>query len=320
MDQKEYSELLDRFFQGLTSREENEALVNMDDVRMESMFEEYSRNKWESRPSEIPDEAKKRMKAELLKRINIQERKKAFRVFKWAAVAAGICIAAFAGYQIALYTAPVQTFEVFADKGQKTSVTLPDGTCVTLNSSSSLSYTSGYNDRDRTVCLSGEAYFDVAKNKELPFVVKAGEMEVTALGTEFDVKSYEEDNRIVATLVEGSILTSVAGMEEVLKPNQYLIFNKATGTVMKRTATNPEYLVPWKNNEILLEGQNLKEVSVILERMYNVDVMFRDEDIMEYSYTGLIKNNSLNNVLELISSTSPIGYELDENALVFFRR
>lgn len=323
MDFKEYSSLIEKFFQGASSPEENRRLREMPEKEMEALFDEYSKDKWEHNDCKIPDETRFRLKSELLSKLHTTEERqqrntrRAGHAFRYIAIAASICAAAVLGYTAATLTSPVQTFEVTADKGQKSSVTLPDGTAVTLNSASRITYTSGYNRRDRIVELSGEAYFDVARNEKKPFTVRAGGMDVTALGTEFNVKAYEEDREITATLVKGSIRADVAGSSEILSPNQYIILDKTTGKTETSTAGNPDYLVPWKNNELLFSGETLKEIARDLERMYNMEIIFMDDKAGEFSYTGLVRNSSLLNVLDLISGTSPVEYVISGNVIAF---
>ena len=271
----------------------------------------------------MPDETRTRLKSELFAKIHTTDNtmrrtaRKAVRPVWYIAAAACVCAAAVLGYTAAVYTTPVQTFEVVADKGQKSSVTLPDGTEVTLNSASRITYRSDYNRKNRTVSLDGEAYFEVARNEKLPFTVRASGMDVTALGTEFNVKAYEEDPEITATLIKGSIRTDMAGKSEILTPNQYIVLDKASGRTETVTAENPEYLVPWKDNELLFSGETLREIAVVLERMYNMEVIFKDDSVGDFSYTGLIRNSSLLNVLELISGTSPVRYVISGNVIAF---
>lgn len=323
MDFNEYSDLLGKFLEGSSTPEENRLLRDMPETEMEAMFEEYSREKWAHNKSEIPEDTRTRLKGEIFAKIRTEEtgqHKHAHRispVIKYAAMAACVCAAAILGYAAAVYTAPVQTFEVTADKGQKSSVILPDGTEVTLNSASRISYTSDYNGRNRTVALDGEAYFDVARNEKLPFTVRTAEMDVTALGTAFNVKAYAEDPEITATLVRGSIRADMPGRSEILEPNQYITYDKTTGKTETVTSENPEYLVPWKDNELLFSGETLQEIAAVLERMYNMEVIFLDDKAGSFSYTGLVRNNSLLNVLELISGTSPVKYVISGNVIAF---
>ena len=188
-----------------------------------------------------------------------------------AAISAAACTAVFLFLGIfgGTGTGPVYS-ELKVNPGMTGTFILPDSSVVVLNGGSVLSYNGSFNDKTREVTLDGEAYFDVARNEELPFTVKTCKMDVTALGTKFNVKAYEEEGEITATLIEGSIRTDIGEKSEVLKPNQYLILDKETGKTTKITADNPDHLVPWRNNEILFAGENLAEIASVLERMYNL--------------------------------------------------
>lgn len=346
MNIREYSKILDKFFSGSSSAEDNRLLRDMPEEEMETLFDEYARNKWENRSREMPEDVRLRIKAELLRKIHDRDsgtgkldasgrtsdrenggartgifsrrsRKLPKHILVRTAVAAGICLAAVLGYAVSEYGREPQTFEVIADRGQKSSVTLPDGTAVTLNSASRITWRSDYNRKNRTVGLEGEAYFEVAKNEKVPFTVRTDKMDITALGTEFDVKAYEEDRHVTATLVKGSIRADFDGQSEILVPDQYIVVDKTTGKSEVVTAENPEYLVPWKNDELLFAGETLEEIALILERMYDMEVVFMDEAAKDFSYTGLIRNSSLHNVLELISGTSPVRYTISGNVIAF---
>lgn len=313
MNIREYSKILDKFFSGASSSEEHRLLRDMPEEEMETLFDEYARNKWENRSREMPEDVRLRIKAELLRKIHDIPK----HILVRTAVAAGICLAAVLGYAVSEYGREPQTFEVIADRGQKSSVTLPDGTAVTLNSASRITWRSDYNRKNRTVGLEGEAYFEVAKNEKVPFTVSTDKMDITALGTEFDVKAYEEDSHVTATLVKGSIRADFDGQSEILVPDQYIVVDKTTGESEVVTAENPEYLVPWKNDELLFAGETLEEIALVLERMYDMEVVFMDEAAKDFSYTGLIRNSSLHNVLELISGTSPVRYTISGNIIAF---
>lgn len=317
MTTENYRDLLDRFFSGKTTSEENASLRAMLGESPDEYFERYSREVWNGAPDVLTENLKEEMKEELLHRIRAEKsRGRHYSWLKYIAVAASVCAAAIFGYMYADYSADVQTFEITAERGQKSSVTLPDGTVVWLNSASTIAYTSDYNSKNREISLNGEAYFDVAKNRKLPFDVKAGDLTVRALGTQFNVKAFPEDRKVTATLVEGCISASSGDSQMVLKPWQQVVLDRRTGGMLKSEVTNRNNPVPWRQNEILFEGENLKQVALILERMYNVEVLVTD-DVADYSYTGLISNNSLSNVLELISGTSPVRYTMHGNVIKF---
>ena len=187
-------------------------------------------------------------------------------------------------------------------------VVLPDGTRVSLGTRTSFSYDSRYGKSERIVQLEGEAYFEVAKDTTLRFIVKAGEMEVEALGTTFNVKAYQEDRELTTTLFEGKVRTSVGKDEVILKPDESLSFDKSS----RRMIVSDDlaaYARMWKDNELVFKGATMEEVAVMLDRLYNVKVRFASEKVKHYRFSGVIKNNSLDNVIELISLTAPIMYK-----------
>lgn len=200
-----------------------------------------------------------------------------------------------------------QTYKVLVDKGQRASILLPDGTRVWLNSHTELTYNGDYGKKNREVVLSGEGYFEVAKDSVSPFIVKAGEMKIEALGTAFNVKAYAEDRESTATLFEGKVRTSVGENEVLLKPNESVCVNKVSRK-MAVSAEFADYARMWKDNELVFRGETMEEVAVMLDRLYNVKVQFASERVKHYRFSGVIKNNSLENVVELISLTAPIVY------------
>ena len=326
MDKDRFSELAEKFFEGQTSERENACLRESAGETADQGFDEFCRKNWEQ-AEQIPDEKKIRMRTDMLGRIDeYEDQKKKSRsriyrmVFGTAAAAAVILFSVFFGYQLSESRTVEQQYELKCENGQKSVLTLPDGTIVHLNSSSHLSYTSAYNNKVRNVSLSGEAYFDVARDEDKPFVVQAGDMQIEVLGTQFNVKAYEDDEGIEATLVEGSILAHVGDKEEILKPNERLSYNRNTGALVKTEELDPDRLVPWLENEIYFHHNSLSEIAVMLERIYDIEVKFEDECIGNYSYTGHTRNSSLKNILELISTTSPIDYTIDGDVITFKKR
>lgn len=326
MDINNFKYLLDKFHSGLTDENENETLRQIFESGRTEEYNQYSQEKWGNVMDSLSDEKKTSMKQDILRRIfsleDYKNTKKISRLRKVAGrlfIAASIGFAVVGGFYLSRYVEKEQSFEVTANCGQKSFLTLPDGTIVKLNSASTVTYTSDYNKSNRTVQLSGEAYFEVAKNDKLPFIVEAGDCMVKALGTKFNVRNYSSETETVTTLVEGKVLTSVKGTSKILLPQQMLIFNRITNTLAQRAAS-PDHIVPWLDNEILFDNNDLKEIASTLERMYNVKIIFEDPFIAKYSYTGLIRNNSLTNVLDLISGTSPVKYEISGNIIKFSKK
>lgn len=311
--------LLEKFFSGQSTEEENNVLSKIFKAGGEDIFDEYCRRKWAENDCRIPTSVKARIRQNLFTKMP--------RV-KWRRViasASAVLAAAVILFMCMLWSRPSENaapeiFEIVAERGQKSSVTLPDGSRVMINSASTISYTSDYNVKERNVFLSGEAYFDVASNADIPFVVHADKVSVTALGTEFNVKAYAEDPYVVTTLVEGSVRTEAGTQYELLTRAQEASYNKEADVLLAYDVKDISRAVPWIRNELLFENESLADIAVTLERMYNVTIVFEDEAAKGYSYTGLIRNNSLQNVLELISSTSPVGYKMNSGIIRFYMK
>lgn len=323
---RELESLLQKFYDGKTSPEEETLLSGYISDGEVGVFDEYCTNKWLQQSYEIPSEVKERIRKNIIDNILLKKKQARILLFKGvvkkfakaAGMAAVLLMVVFAGWHVADSRKP-EVFKIVSERGQKSSITLPDGSRVWLNSASAISYTSDYNSKERNVFLQGEAYFEVAANPEIPFVVHSQNLAVEALGTKFNVKAYVEDDCIVTTLVQGQVKTTYGNVSELLFPAQVSSFEKSTGQMTKSRVNDTAHMVPWIRNEILFTESSLSEIAVLLERMYNVTVMFDESDIGNYTYTGLVRNNSLQNVLELISTTSPVDYRMSADTVKFSR-
>lgn len=326
-DIRDIESLLQKFHDGLTTEEEEALLAGFISEGDTGVFDDFCRSRWMNLSEEVSPEVKERIRTRLMNQVDDTERserkklwKRSTRIFLQISVAASVLLATvLAGWHIAQDRNP-EIFSIVAERGQKSSITLPDGSRVWLNSASTISYTSDYNSRERDVFLKGEAYFEVAKNPEIPFIVHSQDLSVEALGTKFNIRSYEEDPVIVTTLVEGMVRTTAGNVSDMLYPEQESSFDKQTGLMRKTRVQDPMHMIPWLKNEILFTENSLSEIALLLERMYNVTVKFDDEKVGDFTYTGLVRNNSLQNVLELISTTSPVTYVIDENTVAFSAR
>ena len=168
-------------------------------------------------------------RAEQMEMASLRRGKRMWRVVAAvSAAAAAVALGVFAGMRISVPETSPGQFEIVADCGQRSDVLLPDGSRIRLNSASRVSYSTEYGKTNRDISLDGEAFFEVAKNAELPFVVSTGNISVEALGTKFNVRSYRDGDETV-TIVEGKVLTTAGESEAVLLPHQCVSFDKAVG-------------------------------------------------------------------------------------------
>lgn len=235
---------------------------------------------------------------------------------------------------------------VSAPLGAKGNVILPDGTKVWLNAGSKIEYEPDFGKDTRTIQLTGEAYFDVTKNKKKPFFVKTAHMVVKAVGTRFNVKAYPEEKTITATLEEGSIEveTPMNGSSKlqriVLQPNEKITYYKPvltsnmqnTSESVKRKkqerssadknlvlARNVKTILytSWKDKRWILEGEPLGSLGTIMERRYNIVVRFDQPEIGKYKFTGTIENETLDQILSAFRLTAPIDYKINKDTVSF---
>jgi len=204
----------------------------------------------------------------------------------------------------------VATTMVMTDEGQKAHIFMPDSTEVFMNSGSSLKYDAGYNTNNRTVTLSGEAFFDVRTNPDKPFIVQAGQVTVTATGTRFNVLSYCNENRIETTLEEGSINVTAEGKDPIfVEQGQQVVYYQRTNKTALMNV-NTETYTSWKENKLRLIDTPFEEALRRIGRRYNVVFEVRNTDLLDLKYTATFIDESIEEVMQLLKSVSPISYEI----------
>ena len=196
--------------------------------------------------------------------------------------------------------------------GARTTLSLPDGSVMWLNSGSEVSYPQSFG-KIREITLKGEIYLDVKKDGK-PFIVKTDFGEVAVLGTKFNVSSYTGEP-FMATLVEGSVaVKDKSGSDEVrLKPGFQYASRDGKYTV-KEVPLN--IYTSWKDGKMIFRREPFERVAKRLERWFNVTIELKGESIKKLWYTGTIEMESFSEVLELIKNTTPIEYSFNSNTRV----
>lgn len=205
---------------------------------------------------------------------------------------------------------------VSVEKGQKSSVVLPDGSKVWINADSKLTYGKNFNSRERSVYLDGEAYFEVYPNKNRPFIVHTKNLSVRALGTSFNVKSYQNDETESTVLVSGKVQVTSCTASVILHPNEKITFDKATSSLKKEEVADVNPYNGWINNTLNFDGETLGNISKVLERYYNVQIIFKSETLKQYSFTGNLGNTSLDSILQILSFSSPLLYTIEDSVIL----
>ncbi|NJK85966.1 MAG: FecR family protein [Bacteroidales bacterium] len=201
--------------------------------------------------------------------------------------------------------------ESIAPLGQKSQIILSDGSKVFLNSGSILRYDNHFGKRNREIELSGEAYFEVAKNKKIPFVITTSGIEIKVLGTKFNVMAYADEPEIITKVTEGIVkLTDLkTGNNENIVASQSASFSKINREITLSNFTNINDL-SWKDNSLHFDNENFEQVIKKLERWYNVSIKLEGKDSIDDRFTLTIKDESLREVLDLIKHTTPLEYKI----------
>jgi transmembrane sensor len=233
--------------------------------------------------------------------------------------------------------------EIRAPFGARTEIVLPDGSTVWLNAGSKIKYMNVFNRDNREIQLHGEAYFKVAKNADLPFDVKAGDLSIQALGTEFNVKSYDDEDIIETTLVEGKIAIHQGRKQKniYLEPHQQALYvknnknltvkdlrivreakpevlNSRKDIIYIAEKIDPEPIVAWKESRLILKGEELSNLVIKLERKYDVKFIFGSERLKEFRFSGTLENETLTQVLDVIKLSAPLEYRLQGKTVLVF--
>ncbi len=250
-------------------------------------------------------------------------RHRVLRLMRYAAMVAIIaCGCSYLFYRLGqreIETAFAQIV-VEAPEGSTSKVTLPDGTEVWLNAGSRIAYSQGFGVKDRQLSLTGEGYFEVFKNPNMPFNVQTGSISVRVLGTKFDFRDYPTDKTAMVSLDEGHVALTVnskpQGGERHLLPNQRAVLDKRSGnlTVEDYTATTARL---WTDGTIMLNGRRLSEIATDLERAYAARIEIANATLAGTRFYGVFhrKDQSLEQIMNVLAGTGRIRYTINGNVV-----
>lgn len=207
---------------------------------------------------------------------------------------------------------------VAGDGIQSDMIILSDGTKVNIGPKTKFRFAPDYGKKDRIVYLEGEAYFDVAKHKDKPFIVKVKGQDIEALGTKFNVTAYASDSIYTTTLLEGSVSLSTQNIAKktILKPDQQFIYNKNNLSVTVNEVEASLYTA-WINGYYYFSDQKLNLILSKLSDVYGVTFEISSETIMNKKFTGTFyRGQSVKNILEIINLSIPIKYKMNEQHVI----
>lgn len=333
MSQNEFIALYEKYKLGNCSPAEKEFLENYkDDYVLEDLD-------W---TPEMGDKAQ--INRLLCERLNqqieplAQERFKLKPMLRWISAAAVFLMISAAGiffYQrkVDVSNDAIALVKFQTNKGEKKQITLSDGTKVWLNSLSALTLKNGFNEETREVNLTGEAYFDVTPKAGKPFKVHTTDFNINVLGTAFNVKAYPDDKTSETTLIRG--LISLQGKANhrkrlIVRPSQKVVFVKSEQQNPSGKASEIQSILiknyqeirdttiletAWTKNNLEIYNQKFIDIRKVLERWFDVHIVFKSEAVQQYKFTGTFTNESINEVLETLKKAGDFNYEIKEKTI-----
>jgi ferric-dicitrate binding protein FerR (iron transport regulator) len=206
-------------------------------------------------------------------------------------------------------------------RGRQYSLVLADGSKVWLNAASSITFPTAFTGNERRVQITGEAYFEVAKDPTKPFTVsissssaKLDEAEVKVLGTHFNIKAYDDEPDIKTTLLEGAVRITKQNVDALLKPGQEVILDDHGD--FKVAKANVEEAVAWKDGLFEFNNADIKSIMRQLSRWYDVEVVYQGH-VADKSFSGVIsQNTNLSNVLKMLQLTKTVHFKIEGTKVI----
>jgi ferric-dicitrate binding protein FerR (iron transport regulator) len=244
-------------------------------------------------------------------------------LLKYIQYAAILAVALFTGYSasefhhhFSLGKTNEPYTEFYSPDGQISEFKLTDGTKIWVNSGTRIKVPVNFSSKHRIIMMEGEAFFQVTKDQHHPFYINANELSVKVMGTSFNVSAYPSEKYSEITLVEGKVGVKERNGDRlgVLLPGQQLVYDNIARTKLKREVDISPYEA-WRDGKMIFKGQTLSEIALKLERWFNVEINFKDESIGQIKFTGtILKNKPLNQVLEIITLSAPIKFDIQVRA------
>lgn len=227
--------------------------------------------------------------------------------------------------------------DVLTQKGTRTKTLLPDGSSVWLNAGSKISYVNDFSGKTREITLEGEAFFDIAKQPNRPFIVHVSGYDIKVLGTAFNVKSYPEDKTVETTLLRGLVQLTKEGDGKqppiYIHPNQKIIVEKpeisknVQDVSLPRQVAIKEYEIinidsaeadkvpetAWVYNRLDFKGESFDELARKMERWYNISIVFEDEKAKQLKFTGSFQDETIEQAFEALDAAKPFDYSVQGN-------
>lgn len=253
---------------------------------------------------------------QLEKKLNFHTRRLfMIRTFGTAAAVLLLCLSVWTAY---VYMQPV-SIQTVTTLAETRSINLPDGSLVTLNHYSSLSYPERFKSGNREVELNGEAYFEVNKDKKHPFIVKTEIIDVQVLGTQFNVDAYLNNPDVRTTLLTGSVAVSNKNKSSriILKPNEVAIYNKEKKKLTRQTLDNAKDEISWRHGEFIFDNWQLQDIARELSNSFGTTIHIADTALQNYRITARFRNGEdLETILSVLHNAGYFDYSQNNKQVI----
>jgi len=258
---------------------------------------------------------------------------------RWWMAAAAILVLGVAGVmlyprtktRVAIAPAPLQDKEITTRYGTRSFLELPDGSKLWLNAGSKVKYANGFTNGRRELTLTGEAFFDVKHDPEHPFIIHTGKLDVRVLGTSFNVKAYPNDSTMETTLINGKVEIDFKGDPQsniVLQPNEKIVIplkkplavsNAGKEAIRQNVAPDPAYRTlietSWVEDKLVFRNESFSDVTMRLERWYNIHFSFEDQRFTRDKLTGYFKDQPIKNVMDALQISLGFHYRIEGDTI-----
>lgn len=320
-------DLIYKYKNDLLTEQELQELRRMVNTSSDKQLEDVLKNSWlEDTPNVTAQDVDVRMKQTKSAIDSIVKSKRpAFSVrMRFFQMAAAILLPIFILSSLWLFwkNAQLETGEILVSTGlnERAEITLPDGSRVALNANSKIYYSpKNYNRGKRKIRFEGEGYFQVHKNQDSPFIINTTDVQVTVLGTTFNLSVYPTDETAELSLEEGCVsLLSLKKQENVvLHPNEKAVVNRETGEIV---VSRPKYIqnsAAWRNGELIFRNSALQDVIRQIEKAYNVKFQIESPSCMDMHFTGTLPLTSLNELLEILELSLDVKLTIQDKTILF---
>lgn len=304
-----------RYFDGKSDYNEEKAIYSFlsEDDHNKTYFRE-----WEEEWYDVKSHSFRNAQSfeNLKKKIKTRRRN---RIIMYTSIAAAsVAALAVIGLSIkgAFFPSSVETITASTKYMERSKVVLPDSSTVWLNSATTLTYDSKYDKKNRNVTLSGEAFFDVRKNDDIPFVVRTGNSSITVKGTKFNVTAYSNEKETTASLLQGRIDFSNPSISVSLVPDESITYDMTTGNVTKQK-TDVSKTVRWLDDKLDYEDITMSRLLLRLTALYGIDIQYIPANSEEKEFSILLNaSQSVYDILDAVSCIVPINYRTEGATII----